>query len=110
MEKSHDADFFLLSFRYLSERESVWHRKLTAENLATDSPRLLKKAEGLQASFPVGCLSKRIYLMRQRIRQNLRSGSFPIVSEANFRELSSCKMLVMIYLGILKGYMVNKLF
>ena len=110
MRKSLTTLIFLLSFRYLSERESVWHRKLTRENLATDSPRLLKKAEGLKASFPVGCLSKRIYLMRQRIRHNLRSGSFPIVSEANFRELCSYKMLVIIYLGILKGYMVNKLF
>ena len=81
---SHTCSKF---FKWISTAEFLWHRKLTAENLTTDSPRLLKKAEGLEASFPVGCLSKRIYLMRQRIRQNVRSGNFPKVSEINFREL-----------------------
>ena len=77
---SHTCSKF---FKWISTAEFLWHRKLTAENLTTDSPRLLKKAEGLEASFLVACLSKRIFLMRQKIRQNLRSGRLKKVSEIN---------------------------
>ena len=73
-------------FNLFSKEEPLWGRKLSEENLATDSPRLLKKAAGLENRFPVGCLSKRILLLRQKIRQNLKAGRLQKVSHSTLSE------------------------
>lgn len=73
-------------FNHLSSQESIWQKELVNENLDTDSPRLLKKTKDLEALFPVSCHSKRVYLLRQRIRLNLRSGRLQKVDDAGFGE------------------------